>query len=220
MDIISPIIESLKSQGVNLSDKSKQALSVAGYDAKDRRYRYLYDDNILSGLIKTNTICTGLFESFNLEPSDILRNVYRPLPKHIEYRQPHGKVSEVRQKRLDKQGLRQGSTDTRPYSSREDLLEGLTGHITTTDLLLLALSKPAAFSAIQSQGVSINKVKRYVNSLNLLEPDIETQKIVLGIKNEKITLDLFDYSSAFKLPTLISNSSSESSCSGTLILAT
>ncbi|EPF7979260.1 Shedu anti-phage system protein SduA domain-containing protein [Vibrio harveyi] len=218
MDIISPIIETLKSQGVKLSDKSKQALSVAGYEAKDRRYRYLYDDNILSGLVKTNTICTGLFESFSLEPSDILTNVYLPLPKHIEYRQPHGKVSEVRQKRLYKQGLRQGSTDTRLYSTREDLLEGLTGYITTTDLLLQALSKPAAFSAIQSQGVSINKVKRYVNSLNLLEPDIETQKIVLGIKNKKITVDAFDYSSASKLPTILSNSSSESSVRSNIIV--
>lgn len=202
MNIISPLIEELMHKGVQLSDKSKQALSVAGYEAKDRQYRFVYDDNILNGLVKTNTVCTGLFESFGIEPSEILTDVYLPLAKNIEYRQPYGKVGEVRLKRLEKQGMRQGSTIPNRYSNQHNLLDGLSGYVTTSDLLLMTLSKPAAYSAIKRQGVSINKVKMYIRSINALEPDIENQKLVLGLKNNKITIDSFDYSTAANLPSI------------------
>lgn len=189
--LIQPLLDRLADQGAALTDKALQSLNLAAYDAKDYQYRELYDDSLFTGVLRSHGAVTGLFQSLGVNPLEIIDRVHAPLRPSQEYRRTYARTRE-RQKRKRRH--------ERPIRAEGiPLLRGLHGDVTSQDLFLNALKMPAVWQAVHDLGLSVNKVQSYAKHLQVIEPDIETQKFVIGLDGGRFTFDLFDFAAGIKL---------------------
>lgn len=189
--LIQPLLDKLAEQGAALTDKALQSLNLAAYDAKDYQYRELYDDSLFTGVLRSHGAVTGLFQSLGVDALEIVDGVHAPLAPSKEYRRTYAWTRE-RQKRKRRH--------ERPIRDEGiPLLRGLHGDITSQDLFLNTLKMPAVWQAVHDLGLSVNKVHGYAKHLQIIEPDIETQKFVIGLDGGRFTFDLFDFAAGIKL---------------------
>ncbi|WP_299617432.1 Shedu anti-phage system protein SduA domain-containing protein [Pelagibius sp.] len=191
--LIEPIFELLSRQDAKLSDKALQSLNLAAYDVKDFEYRDLYDDSLFTGVLRSHGAATGLFESLDVDPLVIIEDAHAPLTEQSEYRRNYARTRERTKK------MRRHRRPIRETPDRPHVLDGLTGKVKSDDLLLASIQRPAVWRAIRDNGISVNKVRRHIKHLGIIEPDIEAQKFVLGIEGNRFTFELFDIASGVKL---------------------
>lgn len=193
--LIQPLLEQLQATGVSLSEKALLTVNVAAHDAKLYQYRTVYDDNVFTGLLQTTTLTAGLFHSLGIDALQLTQDVHAPIPS--DYRRTYSRT---------KNSKRLNSRHTKPiqiddgrniwaipeYGPENTVFGGLSGTVSSSDLLLRALARPAVWRAVHSHGISVNQVKRQVAELAALDPDIETQKYVLSEDNGRYSLTSFD----------------------------
>ena len=198
--LLKPVLEKLASQGAELTDKALQSLKLAANDAKENCYRNLYDDSLVTGVLRSHGAVTGLFQSLGIDPLTVVDEVHARLPGNLEYRKTYTQTRDHRRlERRRERPIQDGSTDRLQQTDSPRLLDSLQGDITSNDLFLRALQMPAVWAAMNRLGVSVNKVRRHAKHLQVIVPDIESQKFVIGLDGNRFTFDLFDLAAGLKL---------------------
>lgn len=203
--LIAPLLEIFRENGVDLTDKARQALILAAEDAKTQEYRSLYDDSILVGLIRSQGSITHLLSSMGIDLETFIQEIHGPVPDlNDDYRKDY------RNKRLQKDRRRKkkkpfglaGAPDaqTRETGELPERLSHLSGTVDSEALFTAVLSMPAVWFHVQKTGLSANKLRRHVEYLQRIEPDIETQKYSLSFDGKKYFLEAFDFLDLYSIP--------------------
>ncbi len=211
--LIRPIINELMSAGASLTDKAFQSLEIAADDAASRSYVSIYDDSLLTGLLRSQSSITHLVSQLGIDPQELISAIHEPLPNvatTIKELYPLPDYLYMRQRRQQRR-LRDGRLGQRAYDTigyaydefgrrteAPSIPNGLlkAGQVGTDDLLLSVLKMPAVWHHMHNAGVSVNKVRRHAQLMIRVEPDIETQKLILTYSDGRFRINLFDFMDA------------------------
>lgn len=195
--LIQPLVRHLQSTGVSLSEKALLAMNVAAHDAKTYQYKTVYDDNVFTGLLQTTTLTAGLFHSLGIDALQLMEDVHEPIPE--DYRRTYSHTRDIKRlKRRHAKAIQIADGSMCPIENT--VFGSLSGAVSSSDLLLRALSRPAVWRAVHSHGVSINQVKLQIAQLAALDPDIDTQKYTLSEEDGRYSLVSYDLLVGTKLP--------------------
>ena len=182
---VAPLLIDLQRRNIKISDKLIESLVIGAKHANKLKYQKIYEENLLHGLIKSNSIITGFLDSIGVNLSDLLSNL--DLGSEIlEQKFINIRSISKNKNRIDK-----------PYTYKrlEVSLGGnrnIDGKIKTDELFKNIINEPVVWKSFANIGVSVNKLHRYLKLVEIAEPNYDVQKLIMWNNGNRIKLDIFN----------------------------